>query len=308
MVLTGMNPDVFCAVLFAVSAAFSCVAADTSDSDWTIQLQWGIWPAEDDFGRWNGTVLLDANDDSPILASLFTNSTEQSWSMGLLEVGEGSWRDGRGWLTPTWLDASPYIKDALVKEPGTFAKIPKVWIQETGAPDKPFRLPINRFGDWHDLTAEQRNATSQTEYYTDVWSRHKAVIVMRSKGTRRVHVLCETPGRENAMIVEEDIAAGSVASLFSMSFPNGISAPDPHNTAPAWLVNSLPLVVSTPSKKIYIGAEIPPWCIWKADFQLADAYLDSLPKWQVDAAFERRVHPEDPAFLRSIRSTLFMMR
>ena len=29
---------------------------------------------------------------------------------------------------------------------------------------------------------------------------------------------------------------------------------------------------------------------------------------QVDAAFERRVHPEDPSFLRAIRSTLFMMR
>ena len=228
--------------------------------------------------------------------------------MGLLEVGEGSWRDGRGWLTPTWLDVSPYIRDTAVKEPGTYVKIPKVWIQESGAPNNPFYLPVNRFGDWHDLTAEQRSLISQPDYYTNVWARHKAVIVVRDKVSGRAHALCETPGLENTVITATDIAEGKVASMLSMIFPYGVSAPDPYNPPSSILSNKLPLIVSTPSKKIYIGAEIPPWCIWIADFGLSDAYLATLPKWQVDAAFERRVHPEDPSFLRAIRSTLFMMR
>lgn len=291
--MLGRRPGCYVAILFAVSSAFSGIAAETSDSDWKIQLLWGIWPDAETFGRWNGTVLLDAKGDTPILADMFTNSTAEAWSIGLLEVEEGAWQDGRGWLTPAWLDTSPCIMDVALKEPGTSVRIPKVWIQESGAPDTKFSLSINRFGDWHDLTAEQRNLTNQVEYYTDVWARHKAVIVMRDKAARRTHSLSETPGLEDTMVTENDIAAGSVASLFSMAFFGGISAPDPHNPPPQ-LANNLPLVISTPSKKVYIGPQIPPYCIWMADYELTQEYLATLPQGQVEAAFGLRKHPMDP--------------
>lgn len=287
--------------LFSASlVAAGAEVSDSSDSDWIIHLQWRIDPSPDPSGNsfWNGTALYENEGDLdvPIRASFFTNETAMSWSVGLLFIGTNAWVDGIGWTDVSWLDTSPYILDAEVDSAYY------LWLRQNGAPNGGIALPINLFGDFSSQT--QINAKRKA-YYLSRWASHFAVIVFREPALGRAHVLSETPGLAEYCLDSSDVHSSSVVGLFSLGiFKDSLKSPDGTILPSSQYYNSVRLIVSTPSRKVYIGPQIPPYCIWMADFGLTREELAQYPATRVQAAFEARVHPSD----KSLDATLLLLQ
>ena len=294
----------FTAVALAVfSASLVASGVGASDSDWIVNLQWAMAPYPDTSGGafWNGTALYEMQDgsDVPIQASFFTNGTDQAWSVGLMSVGTGAWSDKTGWMDVSWIDTCPYIRDTKT-DLGQC-----VWIRQNGAPlEIAMPIPINFFGDWHDLSSQEQARVSRNDYYLSTWATNQAMIVFRDLATGMAHALSETPGHEEAVLSSCDILDSKVSGLFSMSFVGeSLWPPGSSGTAPL-IRNLVQLVVSTPSRKVYIGPQIPPYCIWMADFGLTREELAQYPATRVQAAFAARVHPSD----KSLDATLLLLQ
>lgn len=273
-----------------LSVAEVLYASESSDSDWTVNVAWGIFPfADSTLSLWNGTALFltDGDSEFPVSANYFTNTVSTSCSIGLLGVGSGEWNDGTGWLVSRWIDTNPYIIDASSGN---------VWIRQNGAPNLNLQFPINLFGDWHSLSPEGQSSTNRLSYYLSEWVSRRVVIVLRDNITGQAHVLSKIAGLTDSQLSSSDFLGDDISGLFQMSFVyNSLWPPEGIERQPVpQIYNSIVLVVSTPSKRVYIGPQIPPYCIWMADYELTQEYLATLPQGQVEAAFGLRKHPMDP--------------
>lgn len=244
-----------------------------------IHVLWGVYPTDSVSG--NKTVLYERVDgvDSPMSVQDFTNE----WIAAVLLVGDGGWDENHGWVNARWISKTPKSTEGVSPN---FENENLVWV--FGKTD----LPLTIFGDWEQDDSGAAAESDMKEWYIQKWRSMFAANVVLDKTTGEAFCYSDQPG--GSAIVGCDSL--QIDSLWSSKFGDGGHPPIRYNNAIA--------IVRTPSRKVYIGPQIPPYCIWMADFGLTREELAQYPASRVQAAFEARVHPSD----KSLDATLLLLQ
>ena len=282
-------------VLFA--AVCVSVSAATWDDSTFVTISWGINPVSGHAPPAAQSNLLNRQTalyhstngiDYAFSLETFTNT----WSIALLDAGEGEWLDDLGWIQSQWFDSSPMLWNA--SETGELYVLGKV------------TRPVNALGDWSALAPERQRQTTMFAHYTNLWASHRTATLVRNLRTGKTHALIGEPGLTNEVVTANGtvplpaLCGYSPMTIIDLLWPStNFGYPSDTRT-----YNYVDLVVSTPSRKVYIGPQIPPYCIWMADFGLTREELAQYPASRVQAAFEARVHPSD----KSLDATLLLLQ
>ena len=281
-----------CAAAFA--AAFSAFATDLGKTG--INVYWGISSNRIGQNYWNnGTRLYGSDDpDAPFSYLDFRNR----YKARLMFVGDGGWDDERGFSTAVWLDSfsNAYgYTAAYYKESST-------GLQWSDFPATT-TLDAGKFWDWDGLPDDRKAGATELEWYWNRWNESRVCCVAEDVATGKYYRFSPDPGGTaiaglsavRIMCLKELSASkrttNYVISADGAGYSTGVGGHD--------LVNVAPCGISTESRRVYLGAELPARCTWMADFGLSPEELAGYPAGLVDEAVAARCRPEDilPAWL-----------
>ena len=290
-----------------------------------IHVQWGVdWDSS--FVATTNRTLLCHTPESPSSPTNFWTLSEfqaTSLEFKLLGIGDGSWEDGKGWLSPRWLPVNAQLKIWRAGQTVSFG---------ISASD----IPLATFGDWNVADdgspaakaafVATRKATSpvtETEiraaklsearaWYEQRWrSQHAVCLLVDTNQVGMAHVFSPEPWKEGSIAVSNTVMLGTgTMAIDRLLFPA-----EPFDPSSVLFYNNAPELLVKAERKpgaisgcAFIGEQVPPWCIWLADCGLTDAELSQWPDKIVQFAFEQHIRPDDPNILKRFQSTLFLMR
>ena len=169
--------------------------------------------------------------------------------MRLAYVGDGVCNATDGFSDMRWIGDPEPAEDATVKWPNSPSLTGRFCV-----PDKTALLPVVWFGDFEDVDCEIYD--DDDKYYNEVWKAANFATFVQDMRTRRVWRLSESAAGT-------DFATMSAPTCEITGFPSMLNLN----------ANAFSLIANTPSKAVYLGAEIPQRCVWMADKGLAAADL-----------------------------------
>lgn len=243
--------------------AVGLISATANADNANVAIRWGVLPFYD--APADGTVFLAA-DETPQDVGAFN----AQYRMRLAFVGDGMFDETRGFSLFRWA-SDPIAATSAYTLYGASA------LADFSVDIETF-LPVDWIGDIDELDPEGEIY----EDYGDIWHSFYWTILVQEPESRRVWRISETPG------------GSAFASL--KSIPDDIEIIE--NTDQLILypdANQFSMILSTESKKVFIGAEIPQRCVWMAEKGISEEDLAGYDEKTVKLAMALGKMPEEVA-------------
>ncbi len=270
---------------------------DTVKADGTgtnlVRVIYGILPSRQDVSDVSGNRTVFRRFDSGGDEAFWTVADwrQSRLELRLLGVGTNAWEFGADLAAPYWVCTNGTVATFSI-DVSVYSGVRTTVTNGIRIFGKAADLPLDMFGRWENSSS----GTDKRTWYQNVWSQQHAVSVLYDPRTHRANVFSDTPdgtsisGQGGMTIVKEIFFDGESTGLQQ-----------------TW--NSVHLPVVAESKKVYIGASIPPLYVWMADFGLKKEDIAAIePKSLVDTAIGMWLPPTDSRVLSAHNATMFMLR
>ena len=216
--------------------------------DSSVPIRWGVAPFTDVSWNANGTTLCDGGAEMGV-----ESFNAHPYTFRLAEVGDGTFDETDGFKVLFWIDSAHAERASErwlnMELDGDFTVYSSV------------SVPITRWGNYDEAGEDVQMNYWDYEYYEEIWAQHKFTVMVYDESAKRAYRLSSTQGGTE---IPESVFAAFGGEIMTEEY-------DP--MAPWAVQQPFYLIANTPSKTIYLGAEIPQKCVWMADKGLAAADL-----------------------------------